>query len=56
MKQIATESTAVALAWRRIPHATYRLQFNSAFTFTDEHVLLDYLSISDCYTSPIFQA
>ncbi|MDE3153555.1 MAG: malto-oligosyltrehalose synthase [Acidobacteriota bacterium] len=38
----------------RIPRATYRLQFNAAFTFTDAERLvpyLDELGISDCYAS-----
>jgi (1->4)-alpha-D-glucan 1-alpha-D-glucosylmutase len=59
MNQIANEPAAVASTRRRIPRATYRLQFSPAFTFTDAQALLDYLDdlgISDCYASPIFQA
>src|SRR5690349_7735561 len=59
MNQIAIESTGLASARRRIPRATYRIQFNPAFTFADAHALIDYLDdlgISDCYASPIFQA
>ena len=44
---------------KRIPLATYRLQFNSSFTVRDAVDLLPYLSelgISDVYASPIFQA
>lgn len=47
-------STAV-----RIPMATYRLQFNRAFTFRDAARLVPYLhalGISDCYSSPYFKA
>lgn len=42
----------------RIPSATYRLQFNSDFTFHDAQVLLDYLQdlgISDVYASPLLK-
>jgi (1->4)-alpha-D-glucan 1-alpha-D-glucosylmutase len=43
----------------RIPSATYRLQFNHAFTFTDARALVPYLhalGITDCYLSPIVKA
>jgi len=49
----------VILAERRIPGATYRLQFNSDFTFRDAQALITYLhdlGISDCYASPILKA
>ena len=42
---------------RRIPAATYRLQFRANFTFEDARALLPYLDdlgISDLYASPIF--
>src|ERR1700731_2959886 len=41
---------------RRIPTATYRLQFNKDFTFQNACAILDYLAelgISDIYSSPI---
>jgi (1->4)-alpha-D-glucan 1-alpha-D-glucosylmutase len=44
------------LAHRRIPNATYRLQFRPSFTFRDAAALVPYLSdlgISDCYASPL---
>jgi (1->4)-alpha-D-glucan 1-alpha-D-glucosylmutase len=44
---------------RRIPRATYRLQFNRNFTFRDARELVPYLydlGISDCYASPLFKA
>jgi (1->4)-alpha-D-glucan 1-alpha-D-glucosylmutase len=44
---------------RRIPVATYRLQFNRQFRFEDAKALLPYLhrlGISDLYASPIFKA
>ncbi len=47
------------LARRRVPGATYRLQFGAHFTFADAQELLPYLSdlgVSDCYASPLFQA
>ncbi len=43
----------------RIPTATYRIQFNSAFGFENAHQIISYLSdlgISDFYASPIFKA
>jgi (1->4)-alpha-D-glucan 1-alpha-D-glucosylmutase len=44
---------------KRVPTATYRLQFNREFTFRDARAILDYLKdlgISDCYASPLFRA
>jgi (1->4)-alpha-D-glucan 1-alpha-D-glucosylmutase len=44
---------------KRIPCATYRLQFNRGFTFRHAHEILDYLrelGISDVYASPLFAA
>ncbi|HZB94327.1 MAG TPA: alpha-amylase family glycosyl hydrolase, partial [Herpetosiphonaceae bacterium] len=44
---------------RRVPLATYRLQFNRNFTFQDARNLVGYfhaLGISDCYASPYFKA
>jgi len=43
----------------RVPLATYRLQLNRDFTFDDAAALLPYLArlgVSDCYTSPFFEA
>ncbi|MEW6183424.1 MAG: malto-oligosyltrehalose synthase [Bacillota bacterium] len=43
----------------RIPIATYRLQFNQRFGFSDARTLVPYLEslgITDIYTSPLFQA
>lgn len=43
----------------RIPTATYRIQFNSEFTFQDAQKIVNYLAelgVSDLYASPIFQA
>jgi (1->4)-alpha-D-glucan 1-alpha-D-glucosylmutase len=45
--------------YRRIPDATYRLQFNRAFTFRDARRIAGYLhdlGISDIYASPYFRA
>jgi (1->4)-alpha-D-glucan 1-alpha-D-glucosylmutase len=47
------------MASRRIPVATYRLQFNRQFLFENARVLVPYLhrlGISDLYASPIFKA
>jgi (1->4)-alpha-D-glucan 1-alpha-D-glucosylmutase len=46
-------------AARRIPSATYRLQFNREFSFHDAAAITDYLhelGITDCYASPLFRA
>ncbi|MEO8170902.1 MAG: malto-oligosyltrehalose synthase, partial [Oxalobacteraceae bacterium] len=43
----------------RIPRATYRLQFNRAFTFVQAEQLIPYLDalgVSHCYASPYFKA
>jgi (1->4)-alpha-D-glucan 1-alpha-D-glucosylmutase len=43
----------------RVPRATYRLQFNAAFTFADAAKIVPYLvqlGISDVYASPILKA
>ena len=43
----------------RIPVSTYRLQFNSTFTFQDAARLVPYLhqlGITDCYSSPYLKA
>ena len=44
---------------RRVPSATYRLQFNREFGFRAALEVVDYLhalGISDCYASPLLQA
>lgn len=44
---------------KRIPCATYRLQFNGDFTFRQAGEILDYLAelgVSDIYASPLFEA
>src|SRR5579871_4364333 len=44
---------------KRIPRATYRLQFNQGFTFQQVAEILGYLAelgISDVYASPLFEA
>jgi (1->4)-alpha-D-glucan 1-alpha-D-glucosylmutase len=48
-----------SLARRRVPSATYRLQFNRGFTFRDACDLVPYLhalGVSDCYASPVLRA
>jgi (1->4)-alpha-D-glucan 1-alpha-D-glucosylmutase len=60
-KSFASTVAAVAqevLSQRRIPSATYRLQFGRSFTFRDAEALVPYLSdlgITDCYASPLFK-
>ena len=47
------------VAQKRIPRATYRVQFHKGFTFRDAEALIPYLDalgISDLYASPIFKA
>ena len=42
----------------RIPTATYRVQFNRAFKFSDAKAIVPYLDdlgISDCYASPVLK-
>jgi len=42
----------------RIPRATYRVQFNRAFKFSDAKAIVAYLQelgISDCYASPVLK-
>ena len=49
----------VSSRYRRIPGATYRVQFNRQFTFSDALAAADYwstLGITDCYASPLFLA
>ena len=44
---------------RRIPTATYRIQLNYLFRFSDAKSIVSYLhalGISDCYASPYFMA
>jgi (1->4)-alpha-D-glucan 1-alpha-D-glucosylmutase len=44
---------------RRIPTATYRIQFNAGFTFRDAAAIVPYLAelgVSDLYASPYLQA
>jgi (1->4)-alpha-D-glucan 1-alpha-D-glucosylmutase len=51
--------TTMPLPAARIPLATYRLQFNRAFTFADAARVVPYLydlGISDGYVSPYFKA
>lgn len=53
------DGVADRLAQRRLPEATYRLQFNRTFTFRDARELVPYLAalgVSDCYTSPYLKA
>jgi len=57
--ELVSDSAHKIVAGRRIPRATYRMQFNKDFTFKDAEALvpyLDALGISDLYTSPILMA
>lgn len=52
------EIARAVLARKRVPRATYRLQFGPAFTFEDARRLvpyLDLLGISDVYASPLLK-
>jgi (1->4)-alpha-D-glucan 1-alpha-D-glucosylmutase len=47
------------VARRRLPEATYRLQFHKGFTFRDARAIVPYLydlGISHCYASPYLQS
>ncbi|GIV96085.1 MAG: maltooligosyl trehalose synthase [Herpetosiphonaceae bacterium] len=55
---VVSAIAAEILSQRRIPCATYRLQFNQDFTFYDAAELIPYLydlGISDCYASPLLK-
>src|SRR5262249_21664667 len=58
--QLAAISSVTALQQAlRVPIATYRLQFNSRFTFRDATAIVEYLhqlGISDCYASSYLKA
>ncbi len=48
-----------AVAGRRLPEATYRLQFHKGFTFRDALAIVPYLhdlGVSHCYASPYLQS
>lgn len=54
-----TPAAEPACPLRRIPRATYRLQFNSQFAFEQAAGIVDYLDrlgISHCYASPYLKA
>jgi (1->4)-alpha-D-glucan 1-alpha-D-glucosylmutase len=51
--------TEGVLRRRRLPEATYRLQFHAGFTFRDAERLVPYLhdlGVTDCYASPYLKA
>src|SRR5262245_35461631 len=53
------EAVSGKLATQRMPGATYRLQFNSSFTFRDARALVPYLAalgVTHCYASPYLKA
>src|SRR5512139_2722444 len=59
VQKIFAEVTSNPNLVRRIPIATYRLQFNYLFRFSDAKSIVSYLhelGISDCYASPYFMA
>jgi (1->4)-alpha-D-glucan 1-alpha-D-glucosylmutase len=59
IKEIFYSATENLPASLRVPIATYRLQFNYQFRFSDAKSILSYLhelGISDCYASPYFMA
>ncbi|MEP7294381.1 MAG: malto-oligosyltrehalose synthase, partial [Chloroflexota bacterium] len=56
---LVNEVASELIAQKRIPRATYRMQFHKDFTFRDAEALvpyLDTLGISDLYASPILKA
>jgi (1->4)-alpha-D-glucan 1-alpha-D-glucosylmutase len=59
VEKLFARTAEFVLAQRRLPAATYRLQFHSGFTFRDAAALVPYfdaLGITDCYASPYFSA
>jgi (1->4)-alpha-D-glucan 1-alpha-D-glucosylmutase len=59
LKKIVDTVVSNLHEYRRIPVATYRLQFNYQFRFSDATSIVSYLhdlGISDCYASPYFKA
>jgi (1->4)-alpha-D-glucan 1-alpha-D-glucosylmutase len=53
------KAVAAVEARRRLPEATYRLQFHAGFTFAQARALVPYLhdlGITDCYASPYLKA
>jgi (1->4)-alpha-D-glucan 1-alpha-D-glucosylmutase len=53
------DAVADRLLQRRLPEATYRLQFHRGFTFREARDLVPYLArlgVSDCYSSPYAKA
>lgn len=56
---LLAQAAATALARRRLPESTYRLQFHAGFTFRDAAKIVPYLhdlGITDCYSSPCLKA
>src|ERR1044072_8190323 len=54
-----TKQLEAIVATQRVPTATYRLQFNRGFTFSQATATADYLrdlGITDCYAPTLFQA
>jgi (1->4)-alpha-D-glucan 1-alpha-D-glucosylmutase len=57
--QLLERTAADLAARRRLPEATYRLQFHAGFTFRAAAGLADYLrslGVTDCYASPYLKA
>jgi (1->4)-alpha-D-glucan 1-alpha-D-glucosylmutase len=55
-QRVPTDSPS---AGKRVPRATYRLQFHAGFTFRDAEAIVPYLArlgVSHLYASPIFKA
>src|SRR5947199_7264486 len=59
LETLFTETMQAIAAERRLPEATYRLQFHAGFTFRDAARLVPYLrdlGITHCYASPYLRA
>ncbi len=57
--RLFAQTAELVLSRRRLPGATYRLQFHAGFTFRDAAAIVPYLhalGITDCYASPYFTA
>ncbi len=59
IESLLSKTARVLAERRRLPESTYRLQFNSRFTFNQARDLIPYLhdlGVTDCYASPYLMA
>jgi (1->4)-alpha-D-glucan 1-alpha-D-glucosylmutase len=59
VETLLSDTLTAIVARRRLPEATYRLQFHASFTFRAAERVTDYLrelGVTHCYASPFLQA